>query len=436
MGFIPRNLTENEIEDIQLKGLKWTLNHALKNSSLYQQKFKKAGIVAKDVKELSDLEKLPFLDKADLSGDYPLPLKSVDDKDVVRIHGSSGTTGKRKVMCYTQNDIDLWADMFARCYELAGMTREDRVHIAVGYGLWTAGAGFQLGCERFGAMAVPMGPVNTDMHVEMLVDMQSTVFCSTASMALLMAEEIRKRDLRSKINLKKIILGAERHSDAMRARISELTGVEEIYDIYGLTELYGPGTGLDCSCHKGIHFWNDLFIYEIIDSNTLKPLPLGEEGELVITTLRKEAAPLIRYRTHDITRIIPGDCRCGLSFPRHGRIRGRSDDMFIFKAVNIYPSQIDLILSTVHGAGSEYQIHLDHQEDGRDLMVIKVEKNENSSSDDDRALASIISDKVRRRLLVRVDVEILPPNTFPRTQKKSQRVFDNRNGQSITPPKF
>ncbi len=428
MGFIPENLTKEKIEDIQFKGLKWTLNHCLNNSSLYMEKYRKAGIKADDVRKLSDLEHLPFLDKSDLMGDYPLPLKSVKDKDVVRIHGSSGTTGKRKIMCYTKNDIDVWADMFARCYELSGMTKNDRVHIAVGYGLWTAGAGFQLGCERFGAMAVPMGPVNTDMHVEMLVDMQSTVFCSTASMALLMAEEINTRGLKSKINLKKIILGAERSSDTMRSYIKELTGVNEIYDIYGLTELYGPGTGLDCTYHEGIHFWNDLFIFEIIDPDTLKPVPDGKEGELVITTLKKEASPLIRYRTHDITRIIPGECRCGLSFPRHGRIMGRSDDMFIYRAVNIYPSQVDLVLNTIDGIGSEYQIHLDHNKDGRDMMTIRVERDYSCSSDDDKALAGLVADKLRRKLLVRSEVEILAFHELPRTQKKSKRVFDHRNG--------
>ena len=427
MGFIPKNLTKEKIKDIQLSGLKWTLKHALGNSFLYQRKYKKAGISVGDVKSLSDIEKLPFLDKEDIQADYPFPLKSVDDKDVVRIHASSGTTGKRKVLCYTQNDIDVWADMFARCYELAGLTQNDRVHIAVGYGLWTAGVGFQLGCERFGAMAVPMGPANTDMHLEMLVDMKSTVFCSTASMALLIAEEIKKRGLRSEIALKKIILGAECHSDTMTARIKELTGVDEIYDIYGLTELYGPGTGLDCSCHEGIHYWNDLFIYEIIDPETLKPVPDGEEGELVITSLKKEASPLIRYRTHDITRIIPGECSCGLSFPRHGKITGRSDDMFIYRGVNIYPSHIDLILSSIDKVGSEYQIHLDHQENGRDSMTIRVERGDGVLSDDDKTLATTISNKIRSQLLVKSNVEIVGYNELPRTQKKSQRVFDHRN---------
>ncbi len=434
MRFIPNTLTQERIQQIQLDGLQWTLNHALSNSSFYQKKYQEAGFTLNDhprIAELSDLQKLPFIDKQDLQNDYPLPLKSVPDEDVVRIHGSSGTTGKRKVMCYTQKDIDLWADMFARCYEISGMTRKDRVHIAVGYGLWTAGAGFQLGCERFGAMAVPLGPVNTDMHVEMLVDMQSTVFCSTASMALLMAEEVKKRNLKSKIALKKIILGAERHSDAMRAHIQDLLGVEDIFDIYGLTELYGPGTGLDCAYHQGIHYWNDLFIYEIIDPETGKVLPDGQEGELVITTLKKEASPLIRYRTHDITRIIPGACPCGCPFPRHDRITGRSDDMFIYRAVNIYPSQIDTLLNDFDAVGSEYQIHLDHQEDGRDCMTVKVERAPGLLSPDiDQELQKQISNHIRRRLLVRSNVEIVDYNALPRTQRKNQRVFDNRNGNS------
>ena len=428
MGFIPQDLTEDKIQEIQLKGLKWTISHALAHSDLYKKKL--AGIVPEDMKNLSDLTKLPFLNKEDIQGDYPLPLKSVPDRDVVRIHGSSGTTGKRKVMCYTKNDLDVWAGMFARCYELAGLTREDRVHIAVGYGLWTAGAGFQLGCERFGAMAVPLGPVNMDLHIEMLVDMQCTVLCSTASMALLMAEEIQRRKLKSRINLKKIILGAERHSNTMRDKIKAMTGGSQIHDIYGLTELYGPGTGLDCDHHQGIHYWSDLFIYEIIDPDTLKPVPDGEVGELVITSLKKEASPLIRYRTHDITRIIPGRCACGSIFPRHGRIQGRSDDMFIYRAVNIYPSQIDLILSTIEGVGSEYQIHLDHQENGRDMMRIQVERDDNTTVDKDSDLAGNIANQIRRRLLVRVEVDIKDYNTFPRTQRKSQRVFDHRNGNS------
>jgi phenylacetate-CoA ligase len=425
--FIPHNLTKEKLNKIQLQGLKQTINNVYNNSNLFCGKYKKAGLLPSDIKSLDDLNKIPFLDKEDLRQDYPLALKSVNEEEIVRIHGSSGTTGKRKIMCYTQNDINTWADMFARCYELAGMTKMDRVHIAVGYGLWTAGAGFQLGCERFGAMAVPMGPVHTDMHIDMLVDMQSTVFCATASMALLIAEEIHKRNLNSKINIKKIIMGAERHSQAMRDRIKELMGIDEIYDIYGMTEAYGPGTGLDCMYHNGIHYWEDLFIYEIIDPETLKVLPDGETGELVITSLQKEASPLIRYRTHDLTRIVPGDCSCGVSFKRHDRIMGRSDDMFIYRAVNIYPSQIDYVLNKIKGISSEYQIHLDHKHDGRDIMTIMVEREGNGSKEDDANLSRIISDNIRKNILVRANVEIKDINTLPRTQRKSQRVFDNRN---------
>ncbi|MGD9686681.1 MAG: phenylacetate--CoA ligase, partial [Desulfobacter sp.] len=345
MSFIPLNITGEQIADIQQQGLKWTVAHAYNNSPYYKKKLEAAGCRPEDVKTLDDLENLPFTDKHDFLKDYPFPLRSVPMSDIVRIHGSSGTTGKRKILCYTKEDVDNWANIFARCYELAGVTKLDRVQIAVGYGLWTAGVGFQNGCERLGAMAVPLGPANVDMHIDMLLDLESTVFCATASMALLLSEELEKRKLTEKIKLKTIILGAERHSASMRKRIQEITGAKHIHDIYGMTELYGPGTGLDCTEHAGIHYWADHFIFEVIDPVTLKPLPVGEEGELVVTTLKKQGTPLIRYRTHDVTRLIPGACACGNPFPRHARISGRTDDMFIFRAVNIYPSQIDDILS-------------------------------------------------------------------------------------------
>ena len=429
MTFIPQHLTEETIRDIQFKGLKWTVAHAYTNSPVYRKKYENAGLGPEDIRSLSDLKDLPLTDKEDLQSDYPFPVRAVPFEDIVRIHASSGTTGKRKVLSYTANDIDVWADMFARCYELAELTREDRVQLAVGYGLWTAGVGFQAGCERFGAMAVPVGPANAEMHCEMMTDMGTTVFCSTASMALLMAEEINRRRLRKNIRLKKIILGAERHSEAMRDRIKELTGVEHIFDIYGLTELYGPGTGLDCVVHNGIHYWADLFIFEIIDPVTLKQLPEGEEGELVVTTLKKEGSPLIRYRTHDLTRLINGRCDCGVPLPRHDRIIGRSDDMFIYKAVNIYPSQIDHVLTRVDGIGSEYQIHLEPREDGRDRMVVKVERGVDTGKDNDRSLSEKVAGEIRKKILVRSSVEILDYGSLPRTERKSKRVFDKRNGE-------
>lgn len=432
MRFIPAELSEAQIEKIQLEGLQWTLDHAWHHSSFYHRNLEEAGFQPGDIRSLEDLRRLPFCDKEDLQKGYPFPLRSVPFDQIVRIHASSGTTGKRKVLCYTRNDIVTWQKLFARCYELAGLTTEDRVQIAVGYGLWTAGAGFQAGCERFGAMAVPVGPANAEMHCEMMVDMGTTVFCSTASMALLMAEEIHKRNLLPSIKIRKIILGAERCSDAMRQRIRELLNIEHIYDIYGLTELYGPGTGLECHCHQGIHYWSDHFIFEIIDPVTLKPVTPGERGELVVTTLKKEGSPLIRYRTHDITRILPGPCPCGNPFPRHGRIYGRTDDMFIYRAVNIYPSQIEHVINRVAGVGSEFQIHLKQRENGRDKMVVVVERDSQATSGDDARLAENVATEIRRKVLVRSQVDIVDHGSLPRSQKKIKRVFDHRNGDVIT----
>ncbi len=299
------------------------------------------------IHSLDDIQKLPFTTADDLREGYPFPLLSVPESQVVRIHASSGTTGKRKILSYTQKDIDDWTHFFARCYEMAGLTQKDRVQIAVGYGVWTAGASFQLGCEKFGAMAIPAGPGNVDMQCQFLVDLQSTVMCCTASMGLLMAEEISRRNLKNKIALKKMIFGSERSSDAMRKRIKDLLGLQDMFDIPGMTELYGPGTGLDCDKHEGVHYWADYYILEILDPENLEPVPVGEAGEMVVTTLCKEAAPLIRYRTRDLTCLIDHPCSCGNILPMHDRILGRSDDMIIFRAVNIYPGQIDQVLSTI-----------------------------------------------------------------------------------------
>ncbi len=421
MRFAPDSLTRETLEQIQMEGLRWTVRHAYENCPTYKKKFDE------DVRSLADLSRLPLSDKEDLAEGYPFPLRSVPFEKIVRVHASSGTTGKRKILCYTAGDIDTWASLFARCFEVAGVTCEDRVQIAVGYGLWTAGIGFQLGCERFGALAVPVGPANIDLHCELMVDLGSTVFCSTASMALLMAEEIHRRGLKPRIRVNKILMGAERHSEAQRARIRELMGVEHIFDLYGLTELYGPGTGVDCPLHKGIHYWSDAFLFEILDPATLTPLPAGQVGELVVTTLRKEASPLIRYRTHDLTRILPDPCPCGSPFPRHDRILGRSDDMFTFRAVNIFPSQVDHVLSGLDGLGSEFQIHLRHDDTGRERMLVRVERRMGASGEDDSRLAALIASELRRKLLVRTDVEIVPYGSFPRTDRKSRRVFDFRN---------
>lgn len=425
MTFMPAFKSADELAAHQLAGLKWTVAHAYAGSEFYRKRLDEAGVGPDSIKSLDDLRRLPFTTADDLKEGYPFPLLSVPLEKVVRIHASTGTTGKRKILAYTVKDIADWAHFFARCFEMAHLSREDRVQIAVGYGLWTAGAGFQAGCERFGAMAVPVGPGNLDLQCTLLVDLQPTVLCATASMALLLAEEARRRGLASKIALKKAICGAERASEAMRRRIVELFGLEEIFDIPGLTELYGPGTGLDCTHHCGIHYWADYFILEIIDPQTLRPLPPGESGEMVFTTLKKEAAPLIRYRSRDLSRLIEGDCACGSILPRHDRILGRSDDMIIFRAVNLYPAQIDRILSQIEGAGSEYQIHL-FEEAGLDKMLLKVERVMGGAKEGDGELAARIQAAIKGELLVTPEVAVLDHGHLNRSERKSKRVFDRR----------
>ncbi|MBC2703459.1 phenylacetate--CoA ligase [Desulfobacula sp.] len=425
-SFMPQFKNIDHLFEHQLEGLKWTVAHAYKGSPFYRKHLEAAGVTPSDIKSLDDLSRLPFTTGNDLKEGYPLPLLSVPEKDVVRIHASSGTTGKRKVLSYTQNDLDVWFDMFARCYEMAGLTKEDRVQIAVGYGVWTAGMGFQLGCERLGAMAIPVGPGNIDMQCQFLVDMQSTVFCCTASMALLMAEEVNKRGIKDQINLKKIILGSERCSSAMQTKITRLLGLEDMFDITGMTELYGPGTGLDCPKHEGIHYWADKYILEILDPDTLKPVKDGEVGEMVVTTLCKEAAPLVRYRTRDLTRKISKSCSCGNILPMHDKIMGRSDDMIILRGVNIYPGQIDEVLSSISEMGSEYQLYLDRKEDGKEYMTIKVETRQRIGIANLENIKTKIKKTIKAKIMVSCDAHICAYGELPRYAGKAQRIFDNR----------
>ncbi len=424
--FMPTAQTAAELDALQLDGLKWTVAHAYNGSDFYRSRFEAAGLGPDDIRSLDDLRRLPFTTADDLRAGYPFPLAAVPFDRIVRIHSSTGTTGKRKILCYTQKDIDDWAHFFARCYEMADLTREDRVQIAVGYGLWTAGVGFQLGCERFGAMAIPAGPGFLDMQCQLLMDLESTVLCCTASMGLLLAEEVRRRGIGDKVKLKKMIFGSERSSEAMRSRIQSLLGVEHLFDIPGMTELYGPGTGLDCVHHTGIHYWADYYILEFIDPVSLEPVPEGQVGEMVVTTLKKEGAPLIRYRTRDLSSQIPGVCPCGSVLPRHERILGRSDDMIIFRGVNVYPGHIDEILSNIDHIGSEYQVLLARGEDGRDYMTLKVERVEGSDSSQDQTLAGEIREAVKKSLMLSTQVEMVDYGELPRSERKSKRVFDQR----------
>lgn len=425
--FMPTFTTEAELQALQLEGLRWTVNHAYQGSDFYRRRLDDAGMTPESIEGLDDLRRLPFTTAKDLAEDYPFPLRSVPFDDIVRIHSSSGTTGKRKIISYTQKDIDDWRHIFARCYEMAGVGSGDRVQLAVGYGLWTAGVGFQAGCEAVGAIAVPIGPGNLDLQCELLVDLEATVLCCTASMALLLSEEIGRRGLTDRVNVRSIILGSEVASEAMRAQILALSGAEHIYDVTGMTELYGPGAGIDCCYHDGIHYWADYYILELLDPETLQPVEEGEIGEMVVTTLRKEGAPLIRYRTRDLTRAIPGRCVCGSPLPRHDRLMGRSDDMFIIRATNIYPGQIAHILSRAPGVSAEYNVVLTRAA-GKDFMRVLVERDAGADPAADGPVAAGIQDRIKKEIMVAAEVELVDYASLPRSERKSKRVYDQREG--------
>lgn len=389
-------------------------------SAFYAKKFE--GIDLGEVRTQADFEALPFSEKADLREAYPLGLAAVPESEIVRIHSSSGTTGTPVIIPYTQQDVIDWAIQFARCYEMAGITNRDRIQITPGYGLWTAGIGFQLGAERLGAMTVPMGPGNTEKQIRFMKDMQSTVLCATSSYALLLAEEIAKRGVRDELNLQRAVIGSERWGHKMRERIANELGVK-IYDIYGLTEVYGPGIGISCDHECGMHVWDDYCYFEIVDPKTGEVLPDGEIGELVITTLRKQGAPLIRYRTHDLSRIIPGECPCGSPFPRIDTLIGRTDDMVKVKGVNIFPAQIEEIIKFTDGASSEYQVMIDHLE-GKDIMTVffETEAKGDARSQIERNMESIFKGK----LGMTPNAKAVAIGELPRSEKKTQRIFDNR----------
>ncbi|MCQ2559509.1 MAG: phenylacetate--CoA ligase [Clostridia bacterium] len=383
--------------------------------------FYRERLGSRKVNSLEEFYQIPYTDKADLREAYPLGLMAVPQKQVVRIHSSSGTTGKPVIIPYTRRDVETWAMMFSRCFAMAGITDEDVVQVTPGYGLWTAGIGFQAGAEHLGAMVIPMGPGNTEKQIQMLLDLKTTVLCATASYALLLAEEVGRRNLNEQIHLKRGIIGSELWGDLMRGRIAEELGIE-LFDIYGLTEVYGPGIGVDCSYHTGIHYWDDQVYFDIIDPETGEPVPDGQLGELVISTFHKEAAPVLRYRTHDITCLIPGQCPCGSPHKRIGRIMGRTDDMIKVKGVNIYPGQITDALRNIEGLSSEYQVHIDHLE-GKDQMLLKVERKSQTNS---KELEAALMHYFKSKVGLTIKVETVEIGALPRSEKKSQRVFDYR----------
>lgn len=409
-----------QISEIQLEQVRNQIRR-VKNcgNPYYEKKF--SGINPEDIVDQQSFQKLPFSTKQELRDAYPLGLAAVPEEQIVRIHSSSGTTGTPVIIPYTQKDVDDWSLMFARCYEMAGITKRDRIQITPGYGLWTAGIGFQLGCERLGAMAVPLGPGNTEKQLQMMRDLKSTVLCATSSYALLLAEQIENRGFKESINLKKGVIGSERWGDKMRARIRDILGIE-LYDIYGLTECYGPGIGISCSEDNGIHYFDDYVYMEILDPQTGLPVKDGEVGEITLTTLVKEGAPLFRFRTHDLAAFIPGKCKCGSSFPRITPILGRSDDMVKVKGNIIFPSTIEDVIKSVPGTSSEYRAVIEHV-DGKDELELSVEV-EGGTDRTEAALTLALNFKSKYNMTPKV--RIVGEGELPRSEKKTRRIEDRR----------
>jgi len=422
-------LPREAIESLQLKRLKQTLERVQATVPFYREQFTKAGVNIEQIKSLDDLRRLPFTLKQDMRDNYPYGLFAVPLDQIVRIHASSGTTGKPTVVGYTRRDIDNWTEMMARSFSAAGAHRGDVIHNAYGYGLFTGGLGAHYGAEKIGASVIPMSGGNTKKQLMIMQDFGSTVLTCTPSYCLYLAEVAAEEgiDIHS-LKLEVGILGAEPWSEKMRDEIQEKVGIRAI-DIYGLSEILGPGVGIECiEAQSGLHIWEDHFIVEIIDPDTGEVLPVGEQGELVITTITKEGIPMIRYRTRDITRIIAEPCICGRTHRRLQRMSGRSDDMLIIRGVNVFPSQIESVLMNIEGVEPHYQLIVDREEN-LDTLEVQVEVNERTFSDEIKVLQKMsrtIQDSIKEMLGITCRVRLVEPKTITRSEGKAQRVIDNR----------
>ena len=415
-----------KIRELQNERLVKQVKHVWDNVPYYRKKMEEKGLTPDDVKSIDDLHKLPFLSKDDLREAYPYGLMGKEIKDCVRIHSTSGTTGKRVVAFYTQHDIDLWEDCCARAIVAAGGDETDVCQVCYGYGLFTGGSGLNGGSHKVGCLTLPMSSGNTDRQLQFMTDLESTILCCTPSYAAYLAESIHERGLRDKIKLKAGIFGAEAWSEEMRRDIEKSLGIKA-YDIYGLTELSGPGVSFECSEQSGMHINEDHFIAEIIDPNTGKVLPDGTQGELVFTSLTKEAFPLLRYRTRDICVLTRGKCSCGRTFVKMSKPRGRSDDMLIVKGVNVFPSQIEAVLIE-NGYQANYQIVVDRVNNS-DTLEVMVEMTQENFSDNlgkitdmEKALVSAL----KAMLGIYVKVRLVAPKTIQRSEGKAVRVIDKR----------
>ncbi|HCU69906.1 MAG TPA: phenylacetate--CoA ligase [Desulfomicrobium sp.] len=423
-------MPREELEALQLRRLKSLVEKVYYNVPFYQNRFNEMNLRPEQIRSLSDLKYLPFTEKQDLRNNYPFGLFAVPRDNVVRVHASSGTTGKATVVGYTQRDVNTWAELMARSLMCAGASRRDIVHNAYGYGLFTGGLGMHYGVERLGATILPISGGGTRRQVMLMRDFGSTILCSTPSYALFLYESIIAAGMSiDDLKLHTGIFGAEPWSEKMRAEIESKLRIKAL-DIYGLSEIMGPGVGMECcDAQDGLHIWEDHFLIEIIDPDTGEQLPLGETGELVITTLTKEAQPLIRYRTRDITRIDAIPCRCGRTHRRITRIQGRSDDMLIIRGVNVFPQQIETILLETQGVAPHYQLILT-REGSLDMLEVKVEVDEKMFSDEIKHLQRIeakIQKNIKEFLGVTAKVTLSEPRSIERSEGKAKRIIDLRN---------
>lgn len=425
-------LPREVIESLQVKRLRQTLQRVNATVPFYREQFRKAGVTPEQIKSLDDLRRLPFTLKQDMRDNYPYGLFAVPLEQIVRIHASSGTTGKPTVVGYTRRDIDTWSELMARSFVAAGAHKGDVIHNAYGYGLFTGGLGAHYGAERLGASVIPMSGGNTKKQLMIMQDFGSTVLTCTPSYSLYLAEVAAEEGIDFKsLKLKVGIFGAEPWSEEIRNEIEAKLNIKAI-DIYGLSEILGPGVAIECiEAQKGLHIWEDHFIPEIINPDTGEVLPHGERGELVITTITKEGIPMIRYRTRDITRIIPEPCICGRTHVRLERMSGRSDDMLIIRGVNVFPSQIESVLITIEGVEPHYQLIVDREEN-LDTLEVQVEVNEQSFSDEIKVLQGLstrIQKEIKDMLGVTCKVRLVEPKSIARSEGKAKRVIDKRKEQ-------
>jgi phenylacetate-CoA ligase len=422
-------LPREAIESLQLKRLQQTVQRVFATVPFYRESFRKAGVTPDSIKSLDDLRRLPFTLKQDMRDNYPYGLFAVPLDQIVRIHASSGTTGKPTVVGYTRRDIETWSELMARSFVAAGAHRGDVIHNAYGYGLFTGGLGAHYGAEKLGASVIPMSGGNTKRQIMIMQDFGSTVLTCTPSYSLYLAEAAAEEgiDFRQ-LKLRVGIFGAEPWSESIRREIEEKLNIKAI-DIYGLSEILGPGVAIECiEAQNGLHIWEDHFIPEIINPETGEVLPLGEKGELVLTTITKEGIPMIRYRTRDITRLIPEACICGRTHVRLERMSGRTDDMLIIRGVNVFPSQIESVLIGIDGVEPHYQLIIDRDEN-LDTLEVQVEVNEQTFSDEIKILQDLsarIRKEIKDLLGITCKVRLVEPKTIARSEGKAKRVVDNR----------